>query len=662
MKQIHYKCDFTLSLTLSDVAAQPIGDPGVDFEGKVYTASRLCAFAFSRCGGEMKGCAITGSTITLLLDGHSLPPGRLRGEMTFHIPDASFPDGEGHHVLHFSPEVELTPEPPASPVSEINIPLTLPLLKGEKGEPGPPGDVSGLIEDFTEREFAPALSRVSALEQEQESLRLEHVGLWDELAHVKDLIASAASGEVKSLLASLGYEEEDIRDYMEANLNYDLGLTMDDLRLSAARWQQRDILDKPFGMPILPKWTEALAAQYASPYAMQQELFIQHSGRYFPALDAGTETWDVSDASYVASLKGILYTTAGRSEGNRIRFGPVIFGEINVHIPSSQRCPYFSGCLMTKKVTLHQQSPSWDKGMFHDANNVSVYHSALLDISGVDVSKNTGLYAFARLGYSPNKNNVVKIGEWDLRGSWVSSCGACFEGRRLKDSTIIIDDTVIAERVRVTGLLSKAYVDNCEIRLESPWETLGPAIDIPNGMENFRYFLTNGDYMYLVGKPSRVYSPDTGFTTSDAYVNSEESEVPLILHLPRMVRFSTGASTIVNGALFDIGGEEALRAVYLESRVPYRVGFLPWFTLPEYRRNFQRLYDWGLLKESMLSWVDRSALGYSAVTVSLPNQDAQQGYGIDSSYPGAEETVSDYLDDDFVATMAAKGYTCIFAS
>lgn len=100
MRKIHYLSDFTLTLT-------GVSFPDYDFEVYLYTDGAT-KFTATYAGGVKTCVSDNDGTIEVNADGHGLNPGRVRGRLTRHIPDADYPDGVQTIVDEFATDVVLT--------------------------------------------------------------------------------------------------------------------------------------------------------------------------------------------------------------------------------------------------------------------------------------------------------------------------------------------------------------------------------------------------------------------------------------------------------------------------------------------------------------------------------------------------------------------------
>lgn len=183
---------------------------------------------------------------------------------------------------------------------------------------------------------------VSEIQSSVQKIERDYIGVWDELNSVKEILASIQSGELPALLARLGYTEEDVDHFVEANLNMQLGVTLEDVKNSVELWENRDyyihlglsnnlsianaVTKAIAGMSVLPAWTEELAKnglyhEYTSELGTTtcrintSEFFsdfnlYRKGGRYIPYLYLDNDNIN-SDFVVPIYFADTIYTTAG---------------------------------------------------------------------------------------------------------------------------------------------------------------------------------------------------------------------------------------------------------------------------------------------------------------------------------------------------------------
>lgn len=123
--------------------------------------------------------------------------------------------------------------------------------------------------DNLEEQMSSVLDSVS-------KLNLDYIGLWDEFSKMKEIVISLQSGQLPALLAELGYTEEQVNEFVEANINMQLGITLDDVKNSVYVWKNKDyyihLKLKGSSIPamrVAPSWDQeidktGLAHEYTS--------------------------------------------------------------------------------------------------------------------------------------------------------------------------------------------------------------------------------------------------------------------------------------------------------------------------------------------------------------------------------------------------------------
>ena len=103
--RINYKEDFELVVELlADGKPYPLGDEDFRIDFTVM-ASR---YSVGREGGACERCAVVGvNKVRCFMDGHGLPPGKLRAEVRVNAPDANYADGKRLSVAVAEGDVEL---------------------------------------------------------------------------------------------------------------------------------------------------------------------------------------------------------------------------------------------------------------------------------------------------------------------------------------------------------------------------------------------------------------------------------------------------------------------------------------------------------------------------------------------------------------------------
>lgn len=83
-------------------------------------------------------------------------------------------------------------------------------------------------------------------------------GLSMTVSAQSSLLAALARGELVTLLERLGYDQDDIDEFMFANVQLNAGITVDEVRMSAERFElfKEDKIEVPFECPVVPRYWE----------------------------------------------------------------------------------------------------------------------------------------------------------------------------------------------------------------------------------------------------------------------------------------------------------------------------------------------------------------------------------------------------------------------
>lgn len=122
MRKEYHRDDFTLPLRLRDGDGAEIIVGGDDFTVEfsvgvpmsVPVAARATRPVYTACrrGGRLENCRVEpDGRLSVIFDGHGLPPGKLYCRLTLESPDASYPDGLRRRVFDGPAGVLLTPVP-----------------------------------------------------------------------------------------------------------------------------------------------------------------------------------------------------------------------------------------------------------------------------------------------------------------------------------------------------------------------------------------------------------------------------------------------------------------------------------------------------------------------------------------------------------------------
>lgn len=209
---------------------------------------------------------------------------------------------------------------------------------------------------------------VSDLTTQLQLMRDDYIGVWDELNNVKEILAAVQSGELANLLSQLGYDEQDIDSFVEANLHLELGITLEDVRQSVDKWNNLGYFiykKKYFGSSgrgssilntkVAPKWTQemdemGLSISYTGDLGTVQEIIsfndftsnLFNSEIYYPYIYHHDTDFQIR-AAFIDKADISLYEYHDSAEGfdegpNTAKIDVIGINELNItnssyHIP-----------------------------------------------------------------------------------------------------------------------------------------------------------------------------------------------------------------------------------------------------------------------------------------------------------------------------------------
>lgn len=494
-------------------------------------------------------------------------------------------------------------------------------------------------------------------------------GLWDELDNVKDLIAHISNGEVERCLRMLGYDDEDISHYIQANLNYDLGITMEDLQLSAYRWTHRAELDPDlwpqYEMAVMPKWTEAMEAvetEFESPLALQMKCGMSDGGeahvgyaRYAPFLCSDKAHWQIARFTCCAGIDGTvsdLYTF----DYHWLRYIGSLF-LIDME-KDKRRLNFFYGQYIEGKVEIQGLS-GWIERMFL-YTKFRTKGDDKIDLSGIKIPANLTYISEFFTGDEKNYTKIVlNIGEWDFSGVENNTIRNCFKYCVLKNPVVTFGNSwASSDRLySFYGFCTRpVIIDGGKFTFLDRWD---------DGHRPFVYHLGTG--IDFSGAPTHMYFPNQyenpvnatlaswlGYGENPVDRVSPNFNFNVILHLPRIKQFSPCVHIPVR--VDDLGANNILSFISFADTSNNQM------VVPIRRVVINGIQgvenDFDALKASMLTWFDRAAHDMATVTVRGLRPGARGVSGEGDNLQTC--SLRDALDDDFMATMAARGYTIAY--
>lgn len=298
-----YKSDFDFILRLKDSEGQQVPFPECDWEIRFYTDSKTYWYTASCRGGVYVNCRREGDAIRFIFNDHRLGPGILRWEPHIELPDGAYPDGIQDLLDRQRLGIELVDGPgDCRPPAGVDIEVMLPAIYSSAYDLAVRNGYKGTLDEYTEyvnrfpevvetadRRIPEMSEQITAMDTE---FRREIVGLWDATAEMQAKLADLYSTETRNLLKRLGYEEDDIEEYIWAVSHLDLNITIEDLRVSVNTFEMwRDTGVVPSGScSVMPKWTEEMEAGESTPKEFLAKLARSYP-KYLPHLDTAKEPW-----------------------------------------------------------------------------------------------------------------------------------------------------------------------------------------------------------------------------------------------------------------------------------------------------------------------------------------------------------------------------------
>lgn len=406
-----YKSDFDFILRLKDSEGQQVPFPECDWEIRFYTDSKTYWYTASCRGGVYVNCRREGDAIRFIFNDHRLGPGILRWEPHIELPHGSYPDGIQDLLDRQRLGIELVDGPgDCRPPAGVDIEVMLPAIYSSAYDLAVRNGYKGTLDEYTEyvNRFPevvetvdtriPEMSeQITAMDTE---FRREIVGLWDATAEMQAKLADLYSTETRNLLKRLGYEEEDIEEYIWAVSHLNLNITMEDLHRSVfafERWRDEGIMPASGAdCLVVPKWTEEMEAGESSPEKFSRQIAFSQA-LYMPYLDTAKEVWFtnivLNKLEYIAGIN-TRTDTAIEINGASLKGIGSVTGRISKFriINSSFRLVFIRKFKSDIPVDLSYA--------FKNAYNIR-------DFSGVDISNATSLDAFANAAGNRNIQTIL---------------------------------------------------------------------------------------------------------------------------------------------------------------------------------------------------------------------------------------------------------------
>ena len=136
MKKINYKSDFDFLLRLTDCKGDAMPFPDCDWNAEFWTSSKPNAYRASCIGGEYVNCfREADGSIHFVFNNHRMGKGTLKWEPHFRFPNDIYPDGFQDQFRKAQLGIELVDGDGDCP-TQAEIEAVLPVIKGDKGDPG----------------------------------------------------------------------------------------------------------------------------------------------------------------------------------------------------------------------------------------------------------------------------------------------------------------------------------------------------------------------------------------------------------------------------------------------------------------------------------------------------------------------------------------------
>lgn len=406
-----YKSDFDFILRLKDSEGQQVSFPECDWEIRFYTDSKTYWYTASCRGGVYVNCRREGDAIRFIFNDHRLGPGILRWEPHIELPDGAYPDGIQDLLDRQRLGIELVDGPgDCRPPAGVDIEVMLPAIYSSAYDLAVRNGYKGTLDEYTEyvNRFPEVVETVDTRIPEMSEqitamnteFRREIVGLWDATAEMQAKLADLYSTETRNLLKRLGYEEEDIKEYIWAVSHLNLNITMEDLHRSVIAfelWRDEGIsLASGADCLVVPKWTEEMEAGESSPEKFSRQIAFSQA-LYMPYLDTAKRVWFTNIAmNKLEYIAGINTRTDTAIEIN----GPSLkgIGAVTGRISKFRIINGTSRLVFIRKFK--SEIPVDLSYAFKNAYNIR-------DFSGVDISNATSLDAFANAAGCRNIQTIL---------------------------------------------------------------------------------------------------------------------------------------------------------------------------------------------------------------------------------------------------------------
>lgn len=429
---------------------------------------------------------------------------------------------------------------------------------------------------------------VSDLTTQLQSMKDNYIGVWDELNNVKEILAAVQSGELANLLSQLGYDEQDIDSFVEANLHLELGITVEDIRQSVDKWNNLGYFiykKKYFGSSgrgsrilntkVAPKWTQemdemGLSISYTGDLGTVQEIIsfndftsnLFDSEIYYPYIYHHDTDFNIR-AAFIdkADISLYEYHEEGFDEGpNSAKIDVIGINELNItnsnyHIPIVIFDPFRKGRFRRLGKSNFKSTSSFEAVNLDSA----LAGATLLEKGNLDLSKAVNAVQLFSLYYRDNGQSPINlessyfleginenpplVGYWDLctvannmhridpSNENPEVAQYAFYLRKIKDSDIYMN--------KGDGrVLECCSLDNTNVHLE--YSDLSGTIDLFSYMGvpiNFKPGFEEKPIAHIYINSSGHLSLDASVKFEDIFSGKQSTlpnglAHPLVLHLP----------------------------------------------------------------------------------------------------------------------------------
>lgn len=472
---------------------------------------------------------------------------------------------------------------------------------------------------------------LEALKSEREQYKREFVGVWDEISSIKEILASIGSYELHGLLRQLEYTDEEISDYIYYNLNGFANITMDELRASAYKWTHRDEFTGVLQIAVMPHWQE----EWAGDDFMISDIFVANTLKYLPSAAYNILKHEPLCYPYwfIAKCDASGESDIDDSECKNLYNIATLSGDFRKITIAS---------VMKKLARLETTSDKlalsgkmfYQLGENNNPKDFSTLNEAMSKVDEIGGS----LFRFSSI-----KNLQLGVGAWDVTLHCDDSSHTTFEGARITDSTIIIDNPTGIYKYDAFKTFKGMTIRN---------STIGMLSGLANKTADCSYFGARNNILFEGEEICYVITPDSSHLSMmevGSYFHQEHG----IYMNPRQLPFTPVVVDCTNVKDIYTGDSRlkwvadakwyAYNSYHVPCIFPKNIGYaesiangIPIYKLFPFSVRYMEIF-----KEMIKTWADRQALGYSTVYVKML------------------EAQMEWLSDEDKALLTAKGYTLV---